>query len=290
MSSANSRYAGLLLGFCLILLAPSIQAAQALLWRVDTPQGASSYLFGTIHSEDPRVTSLPSPVKKRFAQADTVVLEMDISPQVQQQMAQAIMLPPQQKLSDKLPADLYRSVVEALSGHGYPQQVVDRLRPWAVILTLSMPQAKTGEFLDMRLYRQALSSGKTVRGLESADEQIGVFRDLSMADQHALLRQVLADYPKMPGYMEAITRAWLNRDMNKLMALNEESMSELPANLRQRFGRRLVEERNHRMAERAMPYLRHGGAFVAVGTLHLLGDEGLVALLRNKGMTVTPVY
>lgn len=284
------RRSGLLAWVLLLLFSSSLQAAQALLWRVESGQGAVSYLFGTIHSEDPRVIKLPAAVSGPFEKSKVVVLEMELTPDVQQLMTQAILLPPEQQLSDLLPSDLYQESLSAMGQRGYPSEVTARLRPWAVILTLSMPPAKTGEFLDVMLYQQALTEGKQVRGLETAEEQLAIFRDLSLDDQQVLLRHTLKDNEKLPEMMEEMTRAWLDRDMNKLVAMNEQSMAELPPGLQQRFGQQLVEMRNHRMAERAVPILQQGGAFIAVGTLHLVGDEGLVALLRGKGMKVTPVY
>ena len=55
------------------------------------------------------------------------------------------------------------------------------------------------------------------------------------------------------------------------------------------FERRLITDRNHHMADRGAPLLDEGNVFMAVGALHLIGDEGLVELLRQKGFTATPV-
>jgi uncharacterized protein YbaP (TraB family) len=55
------------------------------------------------------------------------------------------------------------------------------------------------------------------------------------------------------------------------------------------FEKRIITDRNHVMAERASTYLAKGGAFMAVGALHLPGEEGLVELLRKQGFTVTSV-
>jgi uncharacterized protein YbaP (TraB family) len=290
MAKKATTLSALLLWLLLGLASFSLQAGQALLWQVQTPAGAVSYLFGTIHSEDERVLDLPQPVERAFAAADTVVLEMDLAPELQLQMAQAIMLPPSQQLSDLLPADLHQQSLAAMAERGYPEAVTARLRPWAIILTLNMPPPKTGRFLDKVLYERALTEGKAVQGLESVEEQLAIFRGLSQKDQNALLRQTLKDYRQLPQLMQSMTRAWLARDMERLVELSREEMGGLPSSLQRRFGRRLVEERNHRMAERAMPYLAQGDAFVAVGALHLAGDEGLVVLLRQRGMSVTPVY
>lgn len=273
------------------LIAAPLQAAeQALLWRVENQQGASSYLFGTIHSEDPRVLDLPAQVEQALKGADTLVLEMELTPEAQAEMAKAIMLPAAQKLSDFVPADLYRESVSAMAERGYPKELTEKLRPWAVLLTLSMPQPKTGQFLDKVLYDRAKAEGKAVKGLETVDEQVSVFRELSLEDQQALLRQALKEYPKLPQMMERLTNAWLQRDMDSIVSLNQESMQGLPEQLQEQFQRSVIHERNVRMMERARPLLEQGHVFIAVGALHLVGDDGLVALLREQGMTLTPLY
>lgn len=280
-----------LLGVMLLaLFSAALQAEQALLWRVQSAEGAVSHLFGTIHSDDPRVTALPEPVEQAFTQSATVVLEVELNAEVQQRMAQSILLPPAHQLADYIPNDLYRASLAAMAERGYPAEITSRLRPWALVLTLSMPQPMTGEFLDKVLHDRALAERKQVRGLETVDEQMAIFSELSLADQQALLRQALADQEQLPQMMETMLVAWLERDLGALQSLYEENLAGLPAALQSRFGQRLVESRNRLMAERAVPLLRQGGAFIAVGAMHLPGEEGVVALLREAGMTVSPVY
>jgi len=290
MKTGNMQHRTRLLWLLLVLNSLPLQAEQGLLWRVEMPQGQVSHLFGTIHSEDERVLALPQPVEQAFAGSGTVLLEMVLSPEVQLQMAQAIMLPPGQQLGELLPAGLHARSLAAMAERGYPEAVTARLRPWAIILTLNMPPPMSGQFLDKVLHDRARASGKEVVGLESVEEQLSVFRALSREDQYELLRQTLRDFRELPQMMAAMTDAWLRRDLSALAALNERSMQGLPAGVEERFGRSLIEERNLRMAQRSLPHLEKGGAFIAVGALHLVGEEGVVALLRARGMKVTPVY
>lgn len=286
-SHVSFQFCALLL---LALLSSALQAEEALLWRVETPQGAVSHLFGTIHSEDLRVTQLPEPVEQAFDSAETVVLEMALTAAAQREMAQAILLPQAEHLSDYIPAELYRETVSVMKERGYPEEITARLRPWAAVMTLSMPQPKTGQFLDKILYDRAVAEDKAVYGLESVDEQLSTFRQLTLEDQQMLLKQALLEHPELPALMEEVTNAWLQRDIETLLALSKKSMASLPDPLQERFMDMLVRERNRRMAERAASSLQEGEAFIAVGVLHLVGDEGLVALLQDQGMTVTPVY
>ncbi len=55
------------------------------------------------------------------------------------------------------------------------------------------------------------------------------------------------------------------------------------------FLKYLISDRNHIMAERAVPIIDKGNAFIAVGALHLPGKDGIIELLRTKGYRVTPL-
>lgn len=280
----------LIYGLIIALFSMPLAAEQALLWQVESPRGAISFLFGTIHSDDPRVLELPRPVTLAFDQANTVVLEMDLGLVSAATMSQVVMLPQGKSLADLIPASLYRETVKVMSSLGYPEEITRQLTPWAIQLTLSMPPPSTGMFLDAVLYEQAVAANKRVVGLESMEEQLSVFRDLSTTDQVTLLQHTIKEYPQLAQQIEQLLIAWLDRDLQKMITMSRESMQELPAGVQNRFGRSLVELRNHRMAERSLPVIHQGGAFIAVGTLHLVGDEGLVALLRQEGMKVTAVY
>ncbi len=273
-----------------VLFASPLRAQQAILWQVESPRGAVSFLFGTIHSDDPRVLKLPEPVSAAFTKAKTVVLEMDLGQVDQLKMGQALLLPQDKSLADLIPTDLYSETIKVMSGLGYPEEITNRLAPWAVQMTLSMPPPKTGMFLDAVLYQQAIEANKSVVGLETMEEQLSIFQDLPITDQVELLRQAVTDYPELGELMEKLLLVWLDRDLDKLEAMSRENMAKLPASIQKSFSHNLVEVRNHRMVKRSLPLIRNGGAFIAVGTLHLVGDEGLIALMRKEGMKVTAVY
>ena len=276
-----------------LLLASALQAEteKGLLWRVETPQGAVSHLFGTIHSEDPRVLNMPPAVSQTFDTAKTLVLEMDLGAADGMAMGQAMMLPPGKNLQSLIGTELYRQSVNAMAERGYPEAIINRLQPWAVVLTLSMPQPKTGLFLDYVLYVRAAEQGKAVVGLEQMGEQLSVFTSLSMEEQVSLLRDTLRENDKFPQMFEQLIEAYLQRDLQALAALSEQqSMSASDKALQQRFMGTLVDERNQRMVTRLLPLLEEGGVFAAVGALHLPGNAGLLAQLRQHGLRVSPVY
>ncbi len=277
----------------LFLLAASVAQAEsenALLWRIVTPQGAVSHLFGTIHSEDPRVLELPASVKQAFASARTLVLELDLGKEQAVAMGQAMILPSGKDLQSLIGDTLYRQSVDAMAERGYTEAVVNRLQPWAIVLTLNMPKAETGLFLDYVLYLQAIEQGKSVLGLERMQEQISVFTSLSLDEQVSLLRDTLREHDEFPRIFEGLLEAYLQHDLQALAELGEESVKGDDAALQQRFMEKLLDERNQLMVQRLLPLLEKGELFAAVGALHLPGKNGLLALLRQQGMHLTPVY
>ena len=275
----------------LVLVAQTGSAAdKGRLWRVESAQHQVSYLFGTMHSDDPRVTELPALVNAAFTGATSVTLEMELDEPSMQAMAGKMFLPESESLASILGDELYHQVVSALADYGMPAVLASRMKPWVVLMTLSVPPPKTGEFLDLLLYQRALQTGKTVHGLESAEEQIAVFEQMREDDQLSMLRETLRLLPEYPALFERLIKTYLNGDLQGLMAMSEETYTQIPPEVNARVMQRLLVERNDRMVERMQPQLQEGGAFVAVGALHLPGDNGIIQQLRGLGYQVRAVY
>lgn len=264
---------------------------QALLWRITTPQQPNpSYLFGTIHSEDTRVLDLPSAVLQALDDSRYFVMELVPDAAVGEQLGRSMMFPAGQSLSTVLDRQLYEQTRQAVVQHGLPADAAEQLKPWALVMILNMPKPRTGLYLDQRLHDLAAEQGKEVRGIETVDEQIETLDGMSMAMQIVLLRHTLEHYQELPAVTEQLIDAWLRRDLAALQRLGDESNEGLPGDVEQLLQTRLVDRRNARMAERMVPLVKRGGAFVAVGALHLPGEQGLIALLRQRGFKVEPVY
>jgi len=286
----------ILFSLILLLLAQVPVQAQspqehALLWRITTPQQhVPSYLFGTIHSEDPRVLDLPPAVSKALADSRSFVMEIVPDGAVSERLSRSMMFPAGQRLSNVLDRPLHEQVLEAVVHHGVPAEAAEQMKPWALVMILNMPKAETGIFLDQMLHDIAVQQGKEVSAIETVDEQIEALDGISMPVQIELLRHTVEQYKEIPAFTEQLIGAWLQRDLNALQRLGDESNEGLPAEIDQLLQQRLVDVRNARMAERMVPLVQRGGAFVAVGALHLPGKQGLIALLRQHGFKVEPVY
>jgi uncharacterized protein YbaP (TraB family) len=269
---------------------PALAESCGLLWRVEPEGIAPSHVFGTIHSEDARVVDLPEPVAEAFRSSDVYAMEMIPDFEAMSALTRAMHFQDQRNLKDVLDDELYREVTKALSKRGVGEGLALKMKPWAVMVTLSFPQPETGIFLDMMLFNRAMAGGKETVGLEDAEEQLAFFTGLSREEQITLLEATLDHQDEIDDTMERLVEAWLSRDPLALSRLSDTYLDELPDGLARRFREQAIDERNHRMIERAQPLVADGNAFIAVGALHLYGEEGLLELLQRHGYTVTCVY
>jgi len=263
---------------------------RGLLWKIQASGTAPSYLFGTMHSEDPEVVRLPGAVQQAFDRSRGLTLEVVLDPQSLLAMTSGFMLGDGSTLESHLGAPLYKRVVSAMAVYGMPEMVVSTMKPWAAAVTLMTPPTETGMVLDLQLYQRAVAAGKPVDGLETPLEQLSVFDELSESDQVALLTDTLDNLPDIQRQLDRLKEAYLARDLARLAAISDDSMGDSDPQLVARFTDKLITRRNHRMAERIQSRLRSGGQFIAVGALHLPGRDGLLRLLSQQGYTLTRVY
>jgi uncharacterized protein YbaP (TraB family) len=260
-----------------------------MLWKISRNGGKPSYLLGTIHSDDTRVTRLKPKVARTLDASDRFVMEMTLDAAAMMQFGAAMVIEHGQDLETLLGRALFRKVIDATEALGLPEMAVRRLKPWAVMSMLSMPKSNGGMILDMVLHQRAASQGKPVSGLETADEQLAVFDGLPIQDQITLLKTTIGQLPHLPGLFEQLIQSYAADDLGRITQLGRDAIPQTAGDTARRFMQRLNDDRNHRMVGRILPYLERGNSFIAVGSLHLAGPNGLLALLAQKGYAVRAV-
>lgn len=258
-------------------------------WKIESSGVEASYLFGTIHSDDPRVTTLPAPIRNAFEKSDSFTMETVVNGADIVAMAEIMYFNDGRTLQQVIGAPLYARTKRAFVERGLPTDDLSRKKPWTAIMALSVPTPKTGMFLDLTLQMQATLQGKRVHELESLSEQLAVFDNIPIADQIALLEQTLAVYREIDAQTEKLIQAYNARDLKKLMAIVHE-LRPADASAYDEFMARLLTQRNLRMFERMQSRLLEGKAFIAVGAAHLPGADGLLTLLAQHGYRLTPIY
>lgn len=285
MTPAANCLAGLVF-WLMVGLAPVVAAGEpGLLFEIDATEagGAPCYLFGTIHSEDPRVLALTAPTQAAFDRSAVFIMETIPDTQAVIRAMMAMVYTDGRGLAGVAGRLLYDQTVQALAERGMAEEAIKDYKPWAAATLLGMPEAGTGEFLDIRLYKAALAAGKQVQGLESIEEQLAVFDTLTEEDQIALLRETLEARATLPEVFARLLEAYLSRDLARLERLGDEYLGRGDPQLAARFRHAALEARNQHMTDRMLAYLRVGGCFIAIGALHLPGEEGVLSRLARAG-------
>jgi uncharacterized protein len=275
---------------------------QGRFWRIGKPGLDPSYLFGTMHVTDPRVTELPATAESAFDSADIVVIEtVDILDPQKAQLAllgkpELTMFTDGSTLQSLLGKEDLALVEAELDRRGIPLALVSRMKPWMIAGMVALPDCETVNkqagvaFLDQKIAETAKADGKELKGLESIGEQLNAMNSLPMEFHLKGLVETIKLGDLMPDIMATMTDLYLQGDIAMIMpvitASSPEGLDE-EAEAYAQFEDRIIRMRNHVMAERAAPILEKGGAFIAVGALHLPGEEGLVALLREAGYEVS---
>ena len=265
----------------------SDEFGKGLLWKVSGP-GSENYVFGTIHVADESITTLPERVDGAFNASSRFVME--VVPDLEQTMGLygSMFFQDGQTLDQLLSKPLYRRTVEILGSYNLPEQAVAGMKPWAAFLTMSYP-ADMRPVLDLQLLTRAVERGIETHGLETLEEQGGIFNDLEMTEQLRLLTDTLCHYEKVEADFESMKRLYLQRDLKGLYMYGQ-SRSFSDNALYERLTQKLLTDRNRVMVERMLPHLDRGGAFIAVGAMHLPGREGVLELLKTRGYQLTRVY
>ncbi len=175
-----------------------------------------------------------------------------------------------------------------MSHYQVPTDWLESMKVWAVVMTLSVPPPRTGLFMDFSLSLRASGNGLRVVGLETLSQQLSFLQDMPAAQQIELLDQALLEYDRVDELHDQMVESYLAGDLQNLKMEAEQQMDELTKEAKNYFIEQGIYARNNRMLETLLPLLAESPVFVAVGALHLPGDQGLVSLLRAKGYVLKP--
>jgi len=265
---------------------------RGLLWRIEKPGIAPSHAFGTIHIDDERVLKLPPAVTRALARSRNFTMEMLTDETAHGKFKRASRLEKGVDLATLLGSELYSKVAETMHDRGFPDSATRRLKPWSVLLALLLPRERPVVILDYELYQIAQEQKKPVFALETVEEQIETFDAMPMDVQIGLLRSVVRHEDEIPDMTKALIQAYLDRDLQRMWDINARVTGLDPntEDLNDVFLERVLYSRNARMTQTILPRLEDGGAFVAVGALHLYGERGILARLQQQGYRITRLY
>ncbi|MGD9843352.1 MAG: TraB/GumN family protein, partial [Steroidobacteraceae bacterium] len=217
-----------------ILLCPAAQADPAI-WQVKGKHN-TLYLLGTIHML-PSDEQLTNNIQRAYGEAEQLLMEIDmddIDPVATQVATTRLgLLPDGQNLVTQLNPATQRKLKIAADKVGLDSQLLGQFQPWLAAVTLEqLTYAKQGfaaeSGIEMQLTRQAIQDHKSIQGLETLDEQLGLLANLDQAVQRDFLRQTLDELDESTDDLAQLLQAWRNGDTQHLQTMLYEGLTENP--------------------------------------------------------------
>jgi len=273
---------------------------QGVFWKIEKDGIAPSWLLGTMHMTDERIAKLEGKKATAFETSDTIIVENIEA--LDPALAQAALLEHQNMtlytdgttLVDRLDDETIASLKEATAERGMPFEIVKIMQPWLIATSLALPACELASkqsgqpVLDGLIGEKAKAEGKKLVGLETVGEQFSAMYKLPEDFHIAALKETLKLGTVAEDIIETMKQLYLKGEIGIIQPLTKAvSPNTSQSESYEDFTTSLISDRNQVMAERSLPYLMEGGAFVAVGALHLPGKLGLVEKYREAGFTVT---
>lgn len=248
------------------------------------------YLFGTVHLMRPGDDWMTPRVTEAFDSAGALWLELS-DPSDQAAALPLIIqhgISRDRTLRSRLTDGEYAQLDEAARTINSSAELMNTMRPWLAGLQLSVaPMVEAGydpaAGVDMMLRARAIETGKPVEGLETMEQQILFFANLSEDDEMAFLRSTLDGFGEGVDQLDAMALAWSRGDPDALYALGGGELKTAYPH----FYDTILTERNAAWANRIRQELAGSGTvFMAVGALHLSGPDSVQSQLEAGGVTV----
>jgi len=265
--------------------------AESMIWKVEKGSEVV-YIGGTIHLLRESDYPLPEEFLNAFANADILVLEADMgqlkSLEVQQKIMAGGTYPPGEGLDQVLSKEAYDALAEYCQQNGLPPVAMNQFRPSLVSLTiLGLEMQKLGlsvEFgIDINFYQRAVSEGKDLIYIETIDEQIAYILAMGEGQESEFMLKGLSDLHKMPEQFEDMIRYWKTGDDDKMEDL-------ILAEFREEYPElyeSLIKGRNELwLPQIEALFLTEEDELVLVGAGHLIGEEGIITMLKERGYSV----
>ena len=272
------------------------------LFRLSRAESEPSYLFATLHLSDPRITSFSPRLTATLTGSKIVVLETVETGDVLRRAIRnnhaawrRATLARENQRADNLLSKTDFEQLEALAARsGWPKSVAREFNASTLALLLDLSACAvrlpgTKPYLDKLIANIARENKIETIGLESMIEQIEILNGLPRETERDLLIAILRRADRSEDFLETQIARYVEGDIGGLLAWLQSAepiRGVAQAQIPPAIGDRLITSRNHRMRDRALSFLRRGGAFIAVGAVHLPGKEGLLSLFETEGYHV----
>ena len=247
----------------------------------------ASYLYGTIHILPKDKFELSNSLKRAFDASTTIAMEVDLDMSGAEKiaLAQKVMLPDGKTLKDFMAAQDYLQLkaycIDSLQWSESKFERSSKLKPMFFSSVLIQENMSNMASYEMEFNKMAKKKKKETIGLETIEFQLGLFDQLPMQTQVDMLKQ---DYKSDMKNYDTLLACYLREDLGTLGKLMAEETSAYPE-----FNELMLVQRNKSWIAPMRAQMQKESTFFGVGAAHLSGPDGVVALLRAQGFTVTAI-
>jgi uncharacterized protein YbaP (TraB family) len=259
------------------------------MWKAQK-DGAAVYLLGSVHALKEDSYPLPAVIEAAFDQSAVVVFEIDLDGMTDAalQMMNMGSLAEGQTLEETIGPGLWSAFSEKVSASGMPPSMFQFMKPWMAALTLASLELERAGYsnasgIDTHFSDRAKEAGKERMALETVDFQVGLFADLTPEESLAFLEYTVKDLETMIPVLDELAAKWRVGDAGYVQTMMGEEFEDYPD-----LYEKIIINRNRNWMP-AIEGLLAGNrnAMVVVGGMHLVGKDGIIEMLRQKGYTVT---
>jgi len=270
------------------------------MWEVGAREGDGKlYLLGSVHVGYDGLYPLNPTIMNAFEESDILAVECDVVAALQSpdamMYAEKFMYTDGTTLEDHIPADLYAKAEAALKEKGIPIKLFNTTKPIAlsqIILDLYMEEwgYLTDKGIDIYFLELAKKKGMEIAEIESIEFQYDLLGGFSDEIQILDLKMTLDGLNTYKDELDSMFAYWTAGDVESFEELclqEDDSLTPEEEELAQEYNKKMLDERNYHMADKAEEYLKTGKTtFFVVGSAHMVGETGIVNLLRERGYKV----
>ncbi|MFZ5610248.1 MAG: TraB/GumN family protein [Pseudomonadota bacterium] len=260
------------------------------IWQVAGEAG-QLFLFGTIHLLPADEGWQTPALRAAMRAAGSLTLEVAAADIATPEMTQFTMregfFADGGTLGGTIDGALHERLKALASQLGLPMASLERMRPWLAAISLTMVYAQSQGFAQESGAEAWLSRGftemeKPILGLEDPLTGLKALAGPSPAAQEAMLAETIGQLADGGDILHQLHQAWRAGDTESLGALLLDGMQNQPE-----LYQAIIVERNNDWVPKLEVLLATPGVhMVAVGAAHLIGEDSVIALLRQKGYEV----
>lgn len=253
------------------------------------------YILGSVHLLRREDHPLPEALDAAYDDAEALIMELDMDDLdpalIQASTNRRGLIQDERTLRDYMGDALYEKAVAAANALDIPFDMLSKTEPWYAAITIEQLALMRIGFnplygIEMHMTMKATQDGKSIEGLETIDEQLAFLDELPVDAQNDLLMQTLSEGGEIETLMDDMIRAWREGDL----AFMEENMLAEMAQSPQLY-KSIVVDRNNHWVEKIEALLDEADDYlIIVGALHLVGSDGVPALLSRRGIEIGQMH